>query len=424
MPTTTTIKMVRSTIKSKKLSNPFTPVRKLFLKLDRFLKPSLVLGKRQREEDPAEYSDPIVHTPPESVPDSSPLPADSSYTSDHGPLSPERVALQNEDRVEDAIIITALDTVPFCCHEDLITMSRGQLVQVASEINAKLPAVMRIDVTHRRPDSFIRNSIEMTVGIRSNDAPPAPKADRRLSEDGLGMSTGALSNHLGIGLTPPSSPLARCGRPSDFYPSLTPRLARLVEEDEEVAMAMVVDRPMKRRRVSEESDHTIGEPTMIKVDEDMDADMDFAFTSTPLPRPYRSRSLHVAHGSPTPKRVLRSHSTKLPDEMKRMKIDTTFVTTTRPKYRYKNNREKGNPRKDQPIRTSTPRKLKPRHPSGYRPELGSVRDNSASNSMTTDVVSPASSIGKSVRVAETGGKKSVMGEVDMNASLSDMDISV
>ncbi|KAF9458417.1 hypothetical protein BDZ94DRAFT_1173675, partial [Collybia nuda] len=76
---------------------------------------------------------------------------------------PVRVALQNEDIAENAIVITALDNIPFCCHEDLVTMSREKLVDVAMALNAKLPAVLAIDVSHTRPENFIRSSIEYIV---------------------------------------------------------------------------------------------------------------------------------------------------------------------------------------------------------------------------------------------------------------------
>ncbi|KAK0199620.1 hypothetical protein DFS33DRAFT_1244453, partial [Desarmillaria ectypa] len=73
------------------------------------------------------------------------------------------IALQNEDTCEDAIVITTLDAAPFCCHEDLLTMSRSQLVHVATTLNARLPALLRIDVNLNRSDNYIRNSIEIIV---------------------------------------------------------------------------------------------------------------------------------------------------------------------------------------------------------------------------------------------------------------------
>ncbi|KAI0764745.1 hypothetical protein C8Q74DRAFT_1168590, partial [Fomes fomentarius] len=73
------------------------------------------------------------------------------------------VALQNEDTTEDAIVITALDVIPFCCHADLVTMSRPQLLVVADTMNAKLPLAMQIDTHPARSDASIRHSIELLV---------------------------------------------------------------------------------------------------------------------------------------------------------------------------------------------------------------------------------------------------------------------
>ncbi|RPD56540.1 hypothetical protein L227DRAFT_476354, partial [Lentinus tigrinus ALCF2SS1-6] len=71
------------------------------------------------------------------------------------------VALQNEDPTEDAVVITSLNVIPFCCHADLITMSRTQLLDVATTMNAKLPLAMQIDTS--RSDTWIRHSIEVLV---------------------------------------------------------------------------------------------------------------------------------------------------------------------------------------------------------------------------------------------------------------------
>ncbi|KAF9261623.1 hypothetical protein L218DRAFT_823917, partial [Marasmius fiardii PR-910] len=71
------------------------------------------------------------------------------------------VALQNEDSEEGAVVITTLDTIPFCCHEDLLTMPRHRLVGVAGVLNAKLPKILQVDTNNT--DSFIRNSIEILV---------------------------------------------------------------------------------------------------------------------------------------------------------------------------------------------------------------------------------------------------------------------
>ncbi|KAJ7093097.1 hypothetical protein C8R44DRAFT_584402, partial [Mycena epipterygia] len=73
------------------------------------------------------------------------------------------MALQNDDPTEDAVVITALSTLPFCCHEDLLTMSRSALIGVAESLNTKLPAVLNISVSRTRTNAAIRNEIEFVV---------------------------------------------------------------------------------------------------------------------------------------------------------------------------------------------------------------------------------------------------------------------
>ncbi|KAJ7273378.1 hypothetical protein C8J57DRAFT_988312, partial [Mycena rebaudengoi] len=73
------------------------------------------------------------------------------------------MALQNDDPAEDAVVITALSMLPFCCHEDLLTMARPALLGVAHTLNAKLPGVLRIPVSPARTDAAIRYAIEFVV---------------------------------------------------------------------------------------------------------------------------------------------------------------------------------------------------------------------------------------------------------------------
>ncbi|KAI9457157.1 hypothetical protein HD554DRAFT_2004082, partial [Boletus coccyginus] len=54
------------------------------------------------------------------------------------------VVLQTYSVSTDSIVLTALPSVPFCCHEDLLTMSRAQLEAVVRALNARLPRRMRI----------------------------------------------------------------------------------------------------------------------------------------------------------------------------------------------------------------------------------------------------------------------------------------
>ncbi|KAF8871134.1 hypothetical protein CPB84DRAFT_1624396, partial [Gymnopilus junonius] len=75
------------------------------------------------------------------------------------------LAIQQHDQPLDAIVITTLPQYPFCCHEDLLTMSRSQLVSVASLFNDHLPSSPSgsrlIDVSERTSDAHIRHCIEV-----------------------------------------------------------------------------------------------------------------------------------------------------------------------------------------------------------------------------------------------------------------------
>ncbi|KAI0051528.1 hypothetical protein FA95DRAFT_1462706, partial [Auriscalpium vulgare] len=73
------------------------------------------------------------------------------------------LALLNDVPADDAIVVTALTTVPFCCHADLLTMPRPQLLGVACALNAHLPVALHIDANPTRPDVYIRSAIEILV---------------------------------------------------------------------------------------------------------------------------------------------------------------------------------------------------------------------------------------------------------------------
>ncbi|KAJ7105753.1 hypothetical protein C8R43DRAFT_1140727 [Mycena crocata] len=350
MPKATRTKNASKSLRTTK-SNPFTPVRRLFYKLDR-CRP----GNRPRaqHQEPSRHGnpepDPVVDTPPEmdAVPSIS-----RTFPHLHASVNHTRacMALQNDDLTEDAVVITALSTLPFCCHEDLLTMSRSALVGVAESLNAKLPAILRISVNRTRTDAAIRNEIECVVGLRTEMAvPPAPRAERpRLGDGGYVPEVDADEE---MDKTPPTSPLARRGRRMFhiYGTPRTPRLERLAEEEEEEE-----DRPIKRQRT--QSGIEEGDDSM---------DVDIGATPTPLPtrsrvRVMRSRSEQVP-ASPTPTqrpRVLRSHSTKLPAEMASIVVDKSFINTQRPKYRKRENVGIGGKRRaSQPAlirKTSTPK---------------------------------------------------------------------
>ncbi|KAJ6606635.1 hypothetical protein DFH09DRAFT_896318 [Mycena vulgaris] len=400
----------QSTSKASRLvkSNPFTPVRRLFFKL---------AGNRHRaqRQEPSRHGnpepDPVVDTPPEQ-----PAPPSTSRTFAHRHASVGHrsacMALQNDDLVEDAVVITALSTLPFCCHEDLLTMPRTALVGVAESLNAKLPAILRISVHRTCTEAAIRNEIEFVVGLRTEiEVPPAPRAPRpRLGDGGYVAEVDADEE---MDRTPPTSPLARRGRRlfQIYGTPGTPRLERLAEEEEEEE-----DRPMKRQRTRS---------TMEEADDSMDVDV----TATPTPHPtrprarvLRSHSEHVPSSpTPTPRpRVLRSHSTKLPAEMADVKVDTAFINTRRPKYRKREDVEIGGKRRASlPAlirRTSTPRQ-KARAAStaaACRPFLALPKQSTSMSSLTSQSsveMSPASS--DSYRVGMKRRRNSIEAEKGM-----------
>ncbi|TCD63236.1 hypothetical protein EIP91_005821 [Steccherinum ochraceum] len=205
-----------------KVAMPFTPIMRRFL-ADIF-KPAAntTLGKRVREDS-----------------------SHHEYTSGHprnisgfiqqggGGHLPNCVALQNDDTDEDAVVITALNILPFCCHADLLTMSRDDLVRAANTLNDKLPLAMRIDVSAPRSDAFIRNSIELLVGIRSS-VPPAPKANKSMNFVPVATPN---SKRKAVDDNPPPSPASPLANKSARHGSFTfvhsPPLAALDEADEE-----------------------------------------------------------------------------------------------------------------------------------------------------------------------------------------------
>ncbi|KZV62247.1 hypothetical protein PENSPDRAFT_557690, partial [Peniophora sp. CONT] len=70
------------------------------------------------------------------------------------------VALLNEVD-EDAVGVTALDTLPFCCHADLILMPHTALEDVADVLNSRLPIALQIN--KHMGDHHVRSAIELLV---------------------------------------------------------------------------------------------------------------------------------------------------------------------------------------------------------------------------------------------------------------------
>ncbi|KAG1870826.1 hypothetical protein F4604DRAFT_1504872, partial [Suillus subluteus] len=71
------------------------------------------------------------------------------------------VALQTTSLSTDSIIITSFQRAPFCCHEDLVTMPRPELVRIAQNINGRLPKALQIACGYDVEDVDIRRAIEV-----------------------------------------------------------------------------------------------------------------------------------------------------------------------------------------------------------------------------------------------------------------------
>ncbi|KAG6853759.1 hypothetical protein C0991_001589 [Blastosporella zonata] len=314
--------------------------RRLFFKLGLLTKrrPDLSYG--------CNNLDPVVDTPPEKNP--SPNFFHSSRDKENraaAPISPPtnirttswphaaRVALMNEDHAEDAVVITTLDTVPFCCHEDLVTMSRDQLIGVALALNTRLPSALAIDTDRTLATNWIRSSIEGIVGLRPN-APQAPKVLRVLKDSESDRRLPAVNVvRTQIYKTPPTSPLA-CRSQSHVPLSslISPGLDRLQEEDEHEDMDGIeiedeeADRHSKKCKIL--FDDTEGDS-----DSDADLSSDSEQTPTPLSRIRRAQShfLQMKAPSPMPVRVLRSYSQNV-DIGRRPTVDTSLM---QPQTRYR-----------------------------------------------------------------------------------------
>lgn len=250
-------------------------------------------------------------------------------------------------------------------------MPRSQLIAVADALNARLPSALAIDTGDERQESWIRNEIEWVVGIRGDreevgvDVPGAPKAVRTwsTSESWGGGDFDILKE---VERSPPTSPLTR--KSLQMSP-LSPRLERLAEEDEESEggeLVPKVERAVKMKRVGSRV------VKRRKVEGEVDADMEMSDdesrgTPTPAPRVSRlgSSAAAVANVSPTPRRVLRSHSHNLGNKPN---IETVF----------------GGPVGQSSSEMATPKKtrsLRPLHGYPLVPEDGGSKASSTSMNM-------------------------------------------
>ena len=135
------------------------------------------------------------------------------------PANSYRIALLSEVSVDDAIVVSALTTAPFCCHADLLTMSAPQLTAVARVLNESLTPSLRINTEPGCPPGQIRGEIETVVGLRS-PSHPIPSVET-LSQS-LSEYTGShhrlvygdtllkdINYDGNIGMTPVTPPLSR-----------------------------------------------------------------------------------------------------------------------------------------------------------------------------------------------------------------------
>lgn len=273
---------------------------------------------------------------------------------------PACIALQNEDRDEDAVVITSLNVIPFCCHADLLTMSRAELVVVADTLNARLPRILSIDVGRSRSAAYIRKSIELLVGLRK-DATQTPEAERSRS---VFTGVGEVSHSAG-------SP-----RLLDNATQQDASTGSVALEDSQEGFRdpdVASHRPQKKRRFDAEATVEASDRPMI---------------SRPITRSQSHRVGSVHPNSPLrndiTNRVLRTRSQNLPARKPMLKGIHPNITVARGRS---SSRPLGYLRSQSTVMTSTPKGRRslgvglvqpPRSPDG----------DSASASLTSNLASP------------------------------------
>lgn len=209
-------------------------------------------------------------------------------------------------------------------------MSREQLIGVAQLLNSRIPPVTRLKVEEDVSDADIRAWVEVLVGIKLA-VPGAPKAVRcrpPVTNGEEDKETFDFDAHVDAMPSPPTSPLSmRISRRQErLLPLLSspPRPLGCLNEAEE--NIFTTKRSLKRRKTQDAT---------VQLDDE-------SMSLTPPPPPSSRRTslpLAFIDGSPTPRRVLRSHSLKLAkaansDGMDAcpFAIDASFVNT-KPRYR-------------------------------------------------------------------------------------------
>ena len=303
-------------------------MRRFFFKLE-LLKPIAALGKRVRDRN-SYMADKPEHLLEQNSSRSIdyPLIGSSSFIPTTADLIQQQqqqqqregkaqIALQQYDQPLDAIVITTLPSYPFCCHEDLLMMSRSQLVKAAELFNSRLPVCSQIGLADGIPDAHIRHSIETLVGIVP-DMPGAPKAikSRRFKRSEIDLLGDLEQDTLP---SPPTSPLSMrvSRRQEKAFPVMSSPphlLERLEEEDENDFFTM--NRPLKKKRKVSVS------MTSILVDEDVDMEQGIPTRARELRQSQRMiHALEWQQSSPSP-----ISSSDI------FKVDSAFVNM-KPRYR-------------------------------------------------------------------------------------------
>ncbi|PPQ79463.1 hypothetical protein CVT25_002626 [Psilocybe cyanescens] len=253
---------------------PKTPTRRFLCKFEQF-RPNMTLGKRSRHLDYPSTSilDAIGQEGLATTSSSDSLDLDATgrastatsteldsltFTGRVSSIQVEmnaeraRLAFQLHDRPLDAVVVTTLPRYPFCCHEDLITMSRQQLVDVAILFNTQLPKTIQIDHSDWVSAAHIRHCIETLVGLIPN-IPGAPKAAKSRPLERAYVVTDLFSEdpHPDIVPSPPTSPLAvrYTRRHGVSHSSNSSILLESLEEEDESPLSSK-KRVLKKRKIS------------------------------------------------------------------------------------------------------------------------------------------------------------------------------
>ena len=240
-----------------------TPIQRFFFKFEALKSSASGIGNkrsriRERGNDAGFTMDPLVHSPPLSsdVVMSPMTDIDTPGTGYHtyGISSPRQqctspvpsMALQNSDHSVDAIVISTLFKPPFCRHEDLLTMSPARVVEVAQEINERLPEVLKIDLKESHHHNGIRREVERLVGmVKSINGAAVPGAPLKRVKSKSRRELGDVKflGHSDVRSTGQStSPLVIISETKDrrrlgqgyFKPVMSPtKLTKLQEEEED-----------------------------------------------------------------------------------------------------------------------------------------------------------------------------------------------